>query len=118
MAKNSQSLATLPPEAAACLKRLGERVRAHRMRLGWTVAEMSERLFCAPATYRAIEAGKATSSVGILANALWLLGQLESIDAIAPITPELTASLVRKRRMRRPKAVARAGTIAEGERDF
>jgi transcriptional regulator with XRE-family HTH domain len=118
MPKNSKALATLAPDAAASLQRLGERVRAHRMRLGWTIAEMSERLFCAPATYRAIEAGKPASSIGILVNALWLLGQLESLDQLAPITPELTASLVRKRRMRRPKDAAPAGRIAEDERDF
>lgn len=118
MPKSSQALATLAPEAAASLRRLGERLRAHRMRLGWTVAEMSGRLFCAPATYRSIEAGKAASSVGILVNALWLLGQIESIEQVAPITPELTASLVRNRRARRPKATAPAGTITEDERDF
>ena len=118
MPKHSQALETLAPDAAASLRRLGERVRAHRMRLGWTVAEMSERLFCAPATYRGIESGKAASSIGILVNALWLLGQLESIDQLAPITTELTASLVRQRRVRRPKAAAPAGRIAEDERDF
>ena len=118
MPKNSQALATLAPETAASLLRLGERVRAHRMRLGWTAGEMAERLFCAPATYRAIEAGKPGSSIGILANALWLLGQLDSIDQLAPITAELTASLVKNRRMRRRRAVAPAGTIAEDERDF
>lgn len=118
MSKNSQALATLAPEAAASLLRLGERIRAHRMRLGWTAVEMSERLFCAPATYRAIEAGKTSTSIGILANALWLLGQLDSIDQLAPITPELTSSLLKNRRMRRPKATAPAGTIAEDERDF
>lgn len=118
MSKSSQALSTLAPDIAASLLRLGERVRAHRMRLGWTVDEMAQRLFCAPATYRAIEAGKPGSSIGILANALWLLGQLDSIDRLAPITAEMTGALVRNRRMRRRRAVAPAGTIAEIERDF
>jgi transcriptional regulator with XRE-family HTH domain len=118
MSKASKALVTVAPEAAASLRRLGERVRAHRLRLGWTAAEMAERLFCAPATYLAIEAGKPGSSIGILANALWLLGQLESIDQLAPITPELAASLLKNRRARRPRDATAAGTISEHERDF
>lgn len=118
MSKLSPSIDSLASEVAASLTALGERVRAHRMRAGWTASEMSARLFCAPATYRAIEAGKPGTSVGILLNALWLLGQLESVEQLAPITPELASSFVKNRRMRRPAGAAATGRIAEDERDF
>lgn len=118
MSKVSRSIGSLTPEVAESLGSLGERVRAHRMRAGWTAADMSARLFCSPATYRAIEAGKPGTSVGILMNAFWLLGQLESVGQLAPITPELAASFVKNRRLRRPAGAATNGRITEDERDF
>ena len=75
---------------------------------------MANRLFCSENTYKAIEAGKPTSSVGIIVNALWLFGQIESIDAIAPvqINPD------KKIRVRKQNKKNDAGVISESDRDF
>lgn len=101
-------------EAAEKLVRLGERLRAHRTLHQWTVLEMADRLLCSPATYRALEAGKPTVSVGVLMNALWLLGQADSLDTVAPAP----AALAVGRRVRRKAGKPPAGVISEDERDF
>ena len=114
MSKHSNALAALPPHAALALVRLGERLRAHRTLQQWTIAEMAARLLCSPATYRALESGKPTTSMGILMHALWLLGQADTLDAVAPAP----AALASGRRVRRKTGKPPAGVISEDERDF
>jgi len=105
---------SLPPEGALKLERLGERLRAHRVLNQWTVAEMAARLFCSPGTYRALEAGKPTASLGTLVSALWLIGQADTLDAVAPAPAGLAAG----RKVRRKAGQAAPGVISEDERDF
>jgi transcriptional regulator with XRE-family HTH domain len=114
MPRSSQSLSALPAQTVEPLNRLGLRLRAHRFQHGWTVAETAQRLLCSPTTLRALEAGKPGTSIGLLAHALWLFGEIDTLDAIAPAP----AGLVAKRRVRRPAARTPAGVIAEDERDF
>ncbi len=114
MPKHSNALSALPSDAALKLVMLGERLRAHRTLQQWTIAEMAARLLCSPATYRALEAGKPTTSTGILMNALWLLGQADTLDSVAPAP----AALASGRRVRRKAGKPLAGTISEDERDF
>jgi transcriptional regulator with XRE-family HTH domain len=112
---NSKSLlASSPPESRQALVRLGNRLRAHRMRLGWTVKDMAARLLCSPTTYRALEAGKPGTSAGILANALWLFGQIDSLENVAPAPVDQVAG----RRVRKRAGQPGAGLIGEDERDF
>ena len=114
MSQYSNSIVSMSPETLKSLEKLGQRIRANRAAQGWTVKEMAERLFCSQNTYRAIEAGKPTASIGIIANALWLFGQIDSLDAVAPIPLQTnTTSRVRKSRN---KSIA--GIINEDERDF
>lgn len=89
-------------------------MRANRIAQGWTVKDMASRLFCSQNTYRAIEAGKPTSSIGIVANALWLFGQIDSLDGVAPIPLNLNAV----QRVRKPVKNNLPGVISEDERDF
>jgi len=114
MSKNTSSIVSVHPEALQALEKLGLRIRANRIAQGWTVKDMASRLFCSQNTYRAIEAGKPTSSVGVIANALWLFGLIDSIDAIAPIP----ANAVSIQRVRAAKKGVIAGVISEDERDF
>lgn len=108
----SNSLVSLPSQVLPQLAKLGQRVRAQRINAQWTIAETAQRLLCSPTTYRALEAGKPTVSLGLLVNALWLFGQLESLGAVCPMPVE---SFV-KRRVRKGRTVA--GNIEERERDF
>ncbi len=114
MSRHSNSIVSTNLETLKSLEKLGQRMRVNRVAQGWTIKEMAERLFCSQNTYRAIEAGKPTASIGIIANALWLFGQIDSLDAIAPIPlPTNTAT-----RARRSKLKPMVGAISEDERDF
>lgn len=112
--KSNPTLSTLPAQAQAALARLGQRLRAHRVQRSWTLAEMAERLMCSPTTLRALEAGKPGTNVGLMLHALWLFGQTDTFDTVAP-TP---AALAAHRRVRRSAGRPAPGVIGEGERDF
>jgi len=114
MSKHSPSLTALPAPAQAALARIGARLRAHRLQRGWTAVDMAERLLCSPTTWRALEAGKAGTSIGLLAHALWLLGEIDSLDTVAPAPAGLGAN----RRVRRKAGSTTPGVIEENERDF
>jgi DNA-binding XRE family transcriptional regulator len=115
MSRSSHGLSALPSQTIAPLERLGLRLRAHRVQREWTIAEMAERLLCSPNTLRALESGKPGTSIGLLAHALWLFGEIDSLDGVAPAPTGLAA----KRRVRRSAAQqGTAGVIAENERDF
>lgn len=114
MSKNTNSILSAAPETFTSLENLGQRMRANRIAQGWTVKNMSSRLFCSQNTYRAIEAGKPTSSIGIIANALWLFGQIDSLDGVAPIPMNFNAT----KRVRKSVKKNLPGVISEDERDF
>ena len=114
MPRQSKSLSALPEQTTAPLAGLGLRLRALRYQRGWTLAETAERLLCTPGTLRALESGKPGTSIGLLAHALWLFGQIDTLDGVAPVP----AGLVAKRRVRRSADAPPPGTIAESERDF
>lgn len=114
MPRPRSDLSALPEAAETALLRLGQRLRAHRVQRGWTVAELAERLLCSPTTWRALENGKPGTSIGLLAHALWLFGEAASLDIVAPAP----AALAAHRRVRRAKGQTAPGVIAENERDF
>ena len=101
--KSSAGLSSTPPEVLESLSNLGARLRACRIERGFSLNDMASRMFCAINTYRALEAGKPTSSVGSLCNALWLLGQLEGIDQLAPVSLALSRVRCGKRKSGRGK---------------
>lgn len=118
MSKKTNAIISANEEVLNSLENLGLRLRAHRVALGWTLQEMASRLLCSQNTYRAIEAGKPSASVGIIANALWLVGQLDTLDAVAP--SPLNA-MVNTRARKKPGAASSAVSsafISEHERDF
>ncbi len=114
MSSLSNLLASSPPETQQVLVRLGSRLRAHRIQQRWTVKEMAARLLCSPTTYRALEAGKQGTSVGILVNALWLFGQIDTLENVAPAPVDQIAG----RRVRKRAGQPGVGLIREEERDF
>ena len=114
MPRSGNSLSALPQQTTEPLRNLGLRLRAHRVHRGWTIAEAAERLLCSPTTLRSLESGRPGTSIGLLAHALWLFGEIDSIDSVAPAP----AGLAAKRRVRRSATQGAAGVIAEGERDF
>lgn len=103
---------TLTPEAVASLEQLGARLRASRIDRNFTIAQMAEKMLCSINTYRDLEAGKPSASLGNFATALWLLGQLESLNLVAPVP----ASLADGRRAKRSRSSAT--TMSHKELDF
>ena len=114
MPKNSNSIISANPETLKSLESLGLRMRANRVAQGWTIKDMADRLFCSQNTYRAIEAGKPTASIGIIANALWLFGQIDSLNALAPVPLSANSTI----RVRKSKTKPTAGVISDDERNF
>lgn len=114
MTRHLKSIVSMHPDALSALIQLGYRIRANRVAQGWTVKEMAERLFCSVNTYRAIEAGKPSASIGVMVNVLWLFGQIDTLDCVAP-APIIGMNA---RRARKSKSQLGAGMIVEAERDF
>lgn len=112
MSRSSNSLVALPPEPADALMHLGWRLRARRLGENMTVEQAVERLMCSPTTYRNLEAGRPTVSLGLLAHALWLFGALDGMAGLCSVD---MAMLDRGRRRRaRPAAPG----IRDDERNF
>lgn len=105
---SKKSASILFPEAHASLLRLGSRLRASRIERNLTIRQMAERLLVSINTYRDLEAGKPSASLGTLANALWVLGQLDTFDLVSPTTTLLASR-------RRAKNLA---PLTESDLDF
>ena len=65
MPRSSTGLSAIPQEVIDSLARLGARLRACRIERGFSLSDMAGRMFCSINTYRALEAGKPTSSLGL-----------------------------------------------------
>jgi|APTNR8051073442_1049403.scaffolds.fasta_scaffold18623_2 hypothetical protein len=112
MPRSSNSLVALPPEPAEALRLLGQRLRARRLADNLTLGQAAERLLCSPTTYRNLEAGRPTVSLGLLAHALWLLGALKGMDGVCP----LDMAMLGHGRRQRARPVAPG--IRDDERNF
>ena len=111
MSKTNIALAIIP-EARQELEAFGERLRACRIDQNQTIAQMAEKMLCSINTYRDLEAGKPTASLGNFANALWLLGQLDTLKGVAPVPATLAAG----RRARRNRSGGM--TLSSTDLDF
>ena len=118
MTKKTKSTQALSPEVQQVLTQMGLRLRAYRQQQRWTLQDMAQRMLCSPVTYRALESGKPTVSVGALGHALWLLGQLESFNNVAPLPQDFARAVALGRRVRRAVGEQTPGTIGEQDRDF
>ena len=114
MSKKTNSILSANEEVLKSLENLGLRLRANRVAIGWTIQDMASRLLCSQNTYRAIEAGKPSASVGIIANALWLVGQLDTLDAVAPAPTSAKSNA----RARKKTGAVDSSSISEDDRDF
>ncbi len=85
MKSNTTSTPTLPQESFGALQQLGARIRAQRLARNMTIEQAAERLLCSPSTYRALEQGKPSVSLGLLLHTLWLFDQLGGIEQVCPL---------------------------------
>ena len=81
--KNSyESDKVLPLPVERALKKLGHDLALARRRRRFTQASMAERLQTSVATLRRLEKGDSRVSVGLVAQALFVLGGLEKMNSL------------------------------------
>ena len=100
--------ASLLPSVQPPLVTLGQHIRHARQSRGWTVAEAAARIVVAPATYKRIEAGDPSVSVGSWATALFQLQILNQVVAAAAPENDVLGTALRAKqsikRVRKSKA--------------
>ncbi|RKP53721.1 XRE family transcriptional regulator [Pararobbsia silviterrae] len=73
----------LPSPVERSLKSLGENLRIARKRRGETMRSFAERMQVSVPTLRKMENGDSTVSISVYAMALWLVGRVQFLAAIA-----------------------------------
>jgi transcriptional regulator with XRE-family HTH domain len=121
MPKSSPALDTFPPAAAQALGGLGENLAIARLRRRESQREWAGRLGCSVPTLVRLERGDPAVGVGLYATALWLIGTVSGLPALAAPADDRGAleGDVRealKRRAVRAAASARA-RLARGRRE-
>jgi ribosome-binding protein aMBF1 (putative translation factor) len=77
-------IAESPPYAVEqTLTRLGRNIRTARLRRRLSHEELAEKIGISRSVMADIEKGKATTAVAAYIGALWALGLLESMEAVA-----------------------------------
>lgn len=79
----SSEPAPLPEDVLLIIKRLGERIRAARIRRKLRQEDLAARTGLSRSFIQSIERGQATCFVGGLFNILWTLGLANEIELIA-----------------------------------
>lgn len=74
---------TLPAAVTEESLRLGQRVRVARLRRGWSVADLAEKVGVNRNTITALEHGKPGTSFGVWLSALWALGLERTLAEVA-----------------------------------
>ena len=83
MPKHTPALDTLPPAAAQALRGLGENLAIARLRRRESQREWAGRLGCSVPTLIRLERGDPGVGVGLYATALWLIGRVSGLPALA-----------------------------------
>ena len=83
MPKHTPALDTLPPAAAQALRGLGENLAIARLRRRESQREWAGRLGCSVPTLIRLERGDPGVGVGLYATALWLIGRVGGLPALA-----------------------------------
>lgn len=83
MPSTPQALQTLPPAAASALRGLGENLAIARVRRRESQRTWAKRLGISVPTLIRMERGDPGVSSGIYATALWLMGRVNALPALA-----------------------------------
>lgn len=100
----------LPSEVGIALKEIGQAIRIARLRRRQSAADVAARVGVSLPTFRKLEHGDPTVSLGAFATAAWLLGLLPGVqDAVRPESDVQAAAMEAARaprRGRRPREVS------------
>lgn len=83
MPQNTTLIRSLPRPVLEALERQGERIAVARKRRQQSQAELSRRMNVDVRTLRRVEAGDPRVTWGVYMAALWALGLLKQLDAVA-----------------------------------
>jgi len=83
MPKQSRAPKALPPPAARAVETLGRDIAIARKRRRIPQRLMAARMIVALATLQRLEKGDAGVSIGVVATALWALGLVDHLTAVA-----------------------------------
>jgi transcriptional regulator with XRE-family HTH domain len=83
MTKNPSALDTFPPAAAQALRGLGENLAIARLRRRESQREWAARLGCSVPTLIRLERGDPAVGAGLYVTALWLVGRVSGLPALA-----------------------------------
>lgn len=121
MPKAPVALGTLPAAATHALRSLGENLAIARLRRRESQREWAGRLGCSVPTLIRLERGDPGVGVGLYATALWLIGRVSGLPALAAPAEDRGAlegdvREVLERRAARSAASARARLARERPR--
>lgn len=83
MSKSTAHRDSLPPQAAAALVALGERLAVARVRRNEPLRGWARRIGVSVRTVQRLEAGDPGVAMGVYATALWLLGRAQALPDLA-----------------------------------
>ncbi len=90
MAQKNLLLSTPPYEVEKALRVLGENLKTARLRRGFTIDEVAQKLGVGKRIISAAEKGKATTSAGIYTGLLWVYGLLDPFTELANPEKDIT----------------------------
>ena len=83
MSRHTATLDAIPPAAAQALRGLGENLAIARLRRRESQRDWAGRLGCSVPTLIRLERGDPSVGVGLYATALWLIGRVSGLPAVA-----------------------------------
>lgn len=99
MPRRSTAVDMLPTPAMRALEALGGNLRIARKRRGESLASFAQRMQVSVPTLQKLEKGDPTVSVGVVASALWLVGRVQFLGAIADPAADETALMLELRNL-------------------
>jgi hypothetical protein len=111
MPKSPQALLTMPPAAAAALRALGENLAIARVRRREPQRAWAKRLGVSVPTLIRMERGDPGVGVGIYVTALWLMGRVSALPAVADPAEDQGALESDVREAMKRRAVRSAASI-------
>lgn len=111
MPSTPQALQTLPPATAQALRGLGENLAIARVRRRESQRTWAKRLGISVPTLIRMERGDPGVSIGIYATALWLMGRVAALPALAAPAEDKGALESEVRGAVRRRAVRSAASV-------
>jgi transcriptional regulator with XRE-family HTH domain len=111
MPKSPQALLSMPPAAAAALRSLGENLAIARVRRRESQRAWARRLGVSVPTLIRMERGDPGVGAGIYVTALWLMGRVQALPAVAAPAEDQGALETDVREALKRRAVRSAASI-------